>query len=154
MGTASQDRPPSRRRGAAALVALLALVAAGPASGAFPGTDPSESPRLNTPNDPSFDRCEGDDEDTPERECTSYWEEQYNLFGFAPDTSDAVYGDPSQLDEQGRQANAQAGNNPLEQISGIRADSAWKYSTGSSGVSRSSTPGSSGRRRSCAPRCG
>ena len=113
------------------VVTVLVLAAAAPAFGAFPGTDPAESPRLNTPNDPSFDRCEADDSDTPERECTSYFEEQFGYFGFAPDTSDAVYQDPSQLDEQGRQANVAAGNDPLEQISGVRADTAWKYSIGS-----------------------
>jgi hypothetical protein len=115
---------------------LLVLALAAPAFAAFPGTDPAESPRLNTPNDPSFDRCEGDDEDTPEeRECTSYFEEQFGFFGFAPDTSDAVYQDASQIDEQGRQANVAAGNDPLEQISGVRADTAWKYSTGSPDIS-------------------
>jgi hypothetical protein len=112
----------------------MALVAAAPAFGAFPGTDPEESPRLNAPNDPRFDRCEADDAETPERECTSYFEEQFGFFGFAPDTSDAVYSDPSQLDEQGRQANIAAGNDPLEQISGVRADTAWKYSAGSPDV--------------------
>ena len=61
---------------------VLALAIAAPAFAAFPGNDPSESPRLNTPNDPSFDRCEADDEDTPdERECTSYFEEQFGFFG-------------------------------------------------------------------------
>jgi hypothetical protein len=95
---------------------------------------PSESPRLKTPNDPNFDRCEADDEDTPERECTSYFGEQYGLFGFAPDSSTAVYADPSQLDQQGRDANVKAGNDPNRQISGVRADTAWKYSTGDPGT--------------------
>ena len=115
---------------------VVAFALAAPAFGAFPGNDPSESPRVNTPNDPNFDRCEGDDEDTPdERECTSYFEEQFGFFGFSPDTSDAVYSDPSQLDEQGREANRAAGSPPLEQISGVRADTAWKYSTGSPDIS-------------------
>jgi hypothetical protein len=117
-------------------LALLLLTAATPAFGAFPGKDPAESPRLNTPNDPNFDRCEGDDSDTPnERECTSYFEEQFGFFGFAPDTSDAVYQDPSQIDEQGRRANTAAGKDPLSQISGVRADTAWKYSAGSPEIS-------------------
>jgi len=49
-----------------AIVAALALLAAAavPAFGAFPGSDPAESPRVNTPNDPDFDRCESDDEQT------------------------------------------------------------------------------------------
>ena len=118
------------------VLAAVVLAVAAPAFAAFPGKDPNESPRLNTPNDPSFDRCEDDDEDTPgERECTSYFEEQFGFFGFAPDTSDAVYSDPAQIDEQGRRANEAAGNDPLEQISGVRADTAWKYSIGSPDIS-------------------
>ena len=46
-------------------MALLALVAVPALASArtFPGTDPDESVRLNTPNDPGFDHCESDDED-------------------------------------------------------------------------------------------
>ena len=55
-----------RRRipcGATALAAfVLVLLAAAPALGAFPGTNPGESVRINTPNDPEFDHCEPDDE--------------------------------------------------------------------------------------------
>ena len=53
------------RRTAALGAALIALALPCAALAAFPGTDPTESPRANTPNDPGFDRCEGDDPDTP-----------------------------------------------------------------------------------------
>ncbi len=124
---------------------LLALIAAVPALAqrSFPGGDPSESPRANTPNDPEFDRCEPDDEDTPQRECTSYFNEQFGLFGFSPDTArtgllglgpKTQYVDCSQLDAQGREANRDHGDPECSQLSGVRADTAWKYSTGSPDV--------------------
>ena len=136
-------------RRAALAGAGFVLLAATPALadfGAFSSSsssqrpNPSESPRVKTPNDPSFDRCEADDEDTATRECTSYWNEQYGLFGFGPDSSSglplpATYLDPAQLDQQGRNANLAAGNPPLAQISGVRADTAWKYSVGRPDVS-------------------
>ena len=115
---------------------LLALVLTTPALAAFPGSDPAESPRVNTPNDEEFDRCESDDETTPAtQECTSYFGEQYKLFGFRPDSATEAgvptqYLDPSQLDDRGRQANVQAGDPPNSMIGGIRADLAWKYSIG------------------------
>jgi hypothetical protein len=122
--------------------AALTLPAA--ALAAFPGANPAESPRINTPNDPEFDRCEIDDEDTPGMDCQTYFEEDYRLFGFSPDTANTVpgappelhaatatqYADCSQLDAQGRAANVAAGDPQCAQIAGIRADTAWKYSTG------------------------
>src|SRR4051812_20061137 len=57
---------------------------------AFPGTDPGESPRLNTPNDPKFDQCELDDADTPRLDCDSYWNEDFRLFGFSPDSANSA----------------------------------------------------------------
>ena len=124
-------------------VALAGLVlAAAPAFGAFPGSDPDESPRLNTPNDPDFDECEPDDEDTPAQECTSYFNEDYRLFGFRPQSANidplgvvpTSYVDCAQLDAQGRAANVDAGDPECAMIGGIRADTAWKYSTGLPGV--------------------
>ena len=53
---------------------------------AFPGTDPFESPRINTPDDPDFDRCEGDDQEDGTQDCASYFEEEFRAFGFSPDT--------------------------------------------------------------------
>src|SRR5919106_1844408 len=129
-------------------VALIAPAWALGANPSFPGSDPEESVRINTPDDPEFDRCESDNEEEP-RECTTYFDEEFRAFGFSPDTANVVpdptgtlphaatgtrYADCSQLDAQGRAANLAAeGGNPLAeclQIAGIRADTAWKYSTG------------------------
>ena len=41
----------------------------------------------------------------------------------------------AQLDQQGRDANVDAGDPACSQISGVRADTAWKYSTGAPAVS-------------------
>ncbi|MGH2953291.1 MAG: S8 family serine peptidase [Solirubrobacterales bacterium] len=128
-----------------ALLAVACLAVPGVALAAFPGA-PGESPRANTPNDPDFDRCESDDETTPdERECTSYFGEDFRLFGFSPDSAEQVpnplgllprsltatmYANCAQLDQPGRDANLAAGDPECAQIAGIRADSAWKYSTG------------------------
>jgi hypothetical protein len=140
-------------------VAGFALAVPGVAFAAFPGSDPTESPRANTPNDPGFDRCENDDPDTPPGDCDSYFQEQFGSFGFSPDSAQQApgvktqYADCSQLDQQGRDANVKAGDPACSQISGVRADTAWKYSAGSPGGSRPadrtsrsrcSTPGSSG----------
>ena len=138
----------TRVRSGAVLAALLAaLIAAVPALGDFgdPGTDPTESPRLNTPNDPRFDPCEGDDPDPPQEEndgepnCGSFFEEQFGSFGFSPDSAQEPLGGRTRYrdTEQGEQAHEAAGspdrpaNDPANaQIAGVRADSAWKYSTG------------------------
>jgi hypothetical protein len=116
--------------------AALTLPAA--ALAAFPDGPASESPRLDTPNDPDFDRCEADDAQTPDLECRTYFEEQYGLFGFRPDSAysgalgvpPTEYSDCSQLDAQGRAANVAAGDPQCSMISGIRADTAWKRTTG------------------------
>jgi hypothetical protein len=120
---------------------VIALIVPGGALAAFPGTDPAESPRANTPNDPGFDRCETDDPNTPQGDCDSYFEEQFGSFGFSPDSAQVSpgvktqYADCSQLDQQGRNANVRAGDPACSQISGARADTAWKYSSGTPGVS-------------------
>ena len=82
----------ARRLAVAALIACL-LVAA-PALGAFPGTNPGESVRINTPNDPDFDRCEPDDEQGAT--CTNVFDQQLERFGFAPNGSQltALYKQP------------------------------------------------------------
>jgi hypothetical protein len=124
----------------------MALVVPAAAFAAFPGTDPSESPRVNTPNDPGFDPCEADDPDTSPPRCTTYFNEQYGSFGFSPDTANEAPGVPhsegatryvkcSQLDQQGRDANVAAGDPACAQIAGVRADTAWKYSAGDPKVS-------------------
>jgi hypothetical protein len=148
-------RSPRRFGVAAAAVALLCLPAV--ALGAFPGSDPHESPRVNTPNDPDFDACESDDPDTPPGDCSTYFEEEFRAFGFSPESANTApnplgrtghpalgtrYLDCDQLDAQGREANVDAyadvpGSAALAeclQISGVRADTAWKYSTGDPGT--------------------
>ena len=136
----------SRGKGQLGIVVVaLALVAPTAASAAFPGSDPAESPRLDAPNDPDFDRCEADDAETPERDCFSYTEEEFRAFGFSPDSANQTPGVPhevgatqylncSQLDAQGRSANLAAGDPECAQIAGVRADTAWKYSTGDPGT--------------------
>jgi hypothetical protein len=75
-------------------VALLAALAlAVPAYGAvdhgWPGSDPNESVRLHTPNDPGFDCAEPDDQDGGT--CTNVFDEQTQRFGF----SDGWYSAPA-----------------------------------------------------------
>ena len=74
--------PRLMRRIALGAVLLLGLLP-GVALAAFPGTNPDESVRLNTPNDPDYDPCEADNEGGAT--CSSVFEEDYERFGFAPD---------------------------------------------------------------------
>jgi hypothetical protein len=131
---------------AALVFCALALVLPAGATAAFPGNEANPDPRVDTPNDPGFDPCELDDEQTPGTppECTTFFEEQFGSFGFSPDSANMVplapmelhpatatqYPDCAQLDAQGRQANIADGVPECSQIAGVRADSAWKYSTG------------------------
>ena len=106
---------------ATACVCLAVPAVALGANPAFPGSDPTESPRLNTPDDSHFDECEGDDADGVQ-ECATYGEERYHQFGFSPDSAQitpgvrAFYADcnpltqagDGQLDKQGEDANAAA----------------------------------------------
>ncbi|HMC68808.1 MAG TPA: S8 family serine peptidase, partial [Mycobacteriales bacterium] len=81
-----------------------------------------DSPRLGTPNDPKFDSAEPDDPDSPPLTPTSdVWEEQYNLFGFAPASTagTALYHDPQHL-----------ADGEVSQRSGVSADRAWKKTHG------------------------
>src|SRR5688572_10000448 len=77
------------------LIALVVLGLAGPAYAAFPGTNPAESVRVNTPNDPELDRCEPDDEQGAT--CTNTFDQQFERFGFAPNGSQlsALYHNPT-----------------------------------------------------------
>jgi len=90
----------------------------------FPSSDPN--PRVGTPNDPDFDCAEADDEDTDVPPCSSVWEEQWKLFGFAPDFTErtALYHDPAHLAE-----------GQISQVSGVYADTAWKTTIGRPDVS-------------------
>ena len=137
----SGERGRRRRPLLVALALIVCLIAPAVAVAAFPGTDPTESPRLNTPNDPGFDACEPDDPDTGTGDCSIYGDEQYGAFGFSPFSARALpllpralgatmYSDCTQLDGPGKAANVAAGAPQCAQISGVRADSAWKYSTG------------------------
>ena len=116
--------------------AMVALIVPSAALAAFPGTNPNESVRINTPNDPGFDHCEPDDEDGPPT-CTNVFDEQYERFGFAPNGSQitALYHNPLDPHVQRLMAqNTLAGRNPLGQVPGVSADRAWKYSTGAPSV--------------------
>src|SRR5688572_13501121 len=120
----------SVRKGVLAAVAATMLAAApGVALAAFPGSDPDESVRLNTPDDPDFDHCEPDDEQGAD--CSNVFAEEYERFGFAPAASQhtALYRNPGETARQQEQ-NAKAGRNPLGQLPGVSADRAWKRSIG------------------------
>jgi hypothetical protein len=120
------------RRRLLTLLALLLLSAAPVALAAnpnFPGTNPDESVRANTPDDPGFDSCEPDNPGGST--CGSVFSEQYERFGFAPFATQltATYKNPQDTARQQAQ-NTAAGRNPLGQIPGVSADRAWKRSTG------------------------
>jgi hypothetical protein len=116
-----------------ASVLALVLALQGVAIAAFPGSDPNESVRANTPNDPSFDPCESDNEGGAT--CSNVFDQEIERFGFAPSSSQftATYKNPGGTARQ-QQQNTLAGRNPLGQISGVSADRAWKLSTGRSDV--------------------
>ncbi len=105
----------------AVLIAIAGMVvvplgaAAQEAASRFPSSDPDV--RVGTPDDPRFDCAEPDDEDSGVG-CESVFDEQWQLFGFAPAQTalTATYKDAGRL-LQG-------------QISGVRADAAWKLTTG------------------------
>ena len=70
--------------------------------------------RINTPNDPDFDRCEPDDEQGAT--CTNVFDQQIERFGFAPNGSQltALYHNPTDPHAQRLSAqNTLAGRNPL-----------------------------------------
>ena len=92
----------------------------------FPGPPTDTNPRLNTPNDPDYDRAEPDDEDGDFISDTSVYDEENRLFGFAPDSTKttAIYRDPGHPPAQIGQG----------QVSGVSADLAWKLSTGDQSV--------------------
>jgi hypothetical protein len=120
----------------AVLVLVLLAVVPTVAYAAFPGTNPNESVRVNTPNDPDFDHCEPDDEQGPPT-CSQPFDQQYERFGFAPNATQAtaIYHNP--LDPHVIRLSAQntlAGRLPYGQIPGSSTDRAWKYSAGSASV--------------------
>ena len=124
-----------RSFGRGPLVALLAaLVLAVPAYAAdhgWPGSDPNESVRVHTPDDPGFDCAEPDDEDGGT--CTNVFDEQTARFGFAPSATQntATYlNDSSPATREIEAQNVAAGRNRSGQASGVSADRAWKFSAG------------------------
>ncbi len=123
------------RRTAALGAALVALALPCAALAAFPGADPTESPRVNTPNDPDFDRCEADDPDTPPADCDSYFEEQFGSFGFRPDSAQEAPG----VETAVRQLRAARPAGPRRQRGRRRPRSA-RRSRGSAPTPPGSTP--------------
>jgi hypothetical protein len=112
------------KRIAVALALGIIIVITGVASGSaehngtsrFPNADPN--PRVGTPDDPDFDCTELDDEDPDAPNCSSVFEEQFQLFGFPPGSTAATarYHDLSRFGQG--------------QISGVSADRAWKSTIG------------------------
>lgn len=100
---------------ASVAVAAIGVPAAASDHGRFPSSDPD--PRVGTPDDPRFDCAEPDDPD--DAQCSSIFDEQYELFGFAPASTEetAVYREGPSAGE------------PM--IAGIRADRGWKHTIGS-----------------------
>src|SRR2546421_5034993 len=81
--------------------------------------------RQDAPDEPGFDRAEPDDASGDYRPGTSVFDENWQLFGFAPATtrSTAIY--------RAAQPKANGDGDPLTrpgngQISGVRADRAWE----------------------------
>jgi hypothetical protein len=76
----------------------------------FPNANPN--PRVGTPDDPDFDCTELDDEDLDAPNCSSVFEEQFQLFGFPPGSTAAT----AQYHDLGRLGQGQ--------VSGVSADRA------------------------------
>jgi hypothetical protein len=131
---------PARLRRTASIAVLATVALSAAAFGAnpdFPGTDPGESVRIHTPDDPVFDRCEPHPPGEGTQTCTGAFGQEFERFGFAPNgtQNSALYKNPTdphvaRLIGQ----NALAGRNPLGQVSGVSADRAWKFSTGDASV--------------------
>jgi hypothetical protein len=124
---ASTAKP--RRVAVSVLAAALALGLPAVALAAFPGKDPNESVRANTPNDPGYDPCESDH--AGGATCSNPFDQDSARFGFAPSGTQfsATYKNLSQTARQQAQ-NTAAGRNPTGQLAGVSADRAWKRSTG------------------------
>jgi hypothetical protein len=122
------------RLAATALLLALALTGAAVAANPqFPGTNPNESVRIHTPDDPEFDRCEPHPPGEGTQTCTAAFNQEFERFGFAPNATQnsATYKNPGDAHVARLMAqNTTAGRNPLGQVSGVSADRAWKFSTG------------------------
>ena len=109
------------------------LLAAAPALGAFPGTNPGESVRHQHAERPRLRPLRARRRAGPADLHATSSTSSIERFGFAPNGSQltALYHNP--LDPHVQRLSAQntlAGRNPLGQVSGVSADRAWKYSTG------------------------
>ncbi len=128
------------RRRALWVAAVLAVVLSGAAFAAnpqFPGTNPNESVRIHTPDDPGFDQCEPHEPGEGTQTCTGVFNQEFERFGFAPKATEstATYKNPADPHVARLMAqNTLAERNPLGQVSGVSADRAWKFSTGDPGV--------------------
>ena len=89
------------------------------------GAGPANPQRQDTPNDPSYDFAEPDDETEGAPDSTNLFDERFDLFGFpsARTRVTALYKDP------------QDPNLGRPQISGFNAAGAWKISRGDPRVS-------------------
>ncbi len=125
LGTGRKAAPFSGGRLLFIAVVVLTLALPAAAFAAFPGTNPSESVRLNTPDDPGFDPAEPDG--APQT-STNIFDNQYARFGFAPNASQltALY-NPLAAPARQTAQNLLAGRNPFGQVAGVSADRAWKY---------------------------
>lgn len=128
---AHRHRSSGRFALAAGLAVALLVPALAPADHptrtGWPG-DPAESPRAHPPNDPDFDEAEPPHEsfpagcrlapssevEHPVLDCPTIFDEQYELFGFAPE-----YTKTSAFNRDG-----------TPQIAGASVDRAWQVTTG------------------------
>ena len=115
----------TRITGMAWALALALALAAPDARAGNPNFDaPTGDPRADAPDDPNFDRSESDDASGDHTPGNSVFEGQFELFGFAPETTSAsaLYLDPTDPDFL------------QPQISGVRADTAWQVQRGRADV--------------------
>ena len=118
-----------RRTATIAVAATIALSAvAFAANPDFPGTDPNESVRINTPDDPDFDQCEPHEDGEGTQTCTGVFNQEFERFGFAPKATEntATYKNPTDPHVARLVAqNTTAGRTPIGQLSGVSADREW-----------------------------
>ena len=90
---------------------------------------PGSVQREDTPNDPSYDFAEPDDEDAPGvTPSSNIFDEEFGYFGFpSARTPTALYTDPGHLATCAAQVPPVA---PCRQISGFNASGAWKLERG------------------------
>ena len=115
-----------------ALLAALAVLLLAPAVAlaAFPGSDPDESVRINTPDDPDFDHCEPDDEQGADLlERVRRGVRALRLRARPPRRPRRCTATPARP-RASRSRTPRPGATRSGQIPGVSADRAWKRSTG------------------------